>query len=73
MRGGQAGWLGGFAELVLQVLHVEIAVRLEPVLMRPHRQRRQQEAALGKIRLTQVRLLISSICHSSMLVLLRCL
>ena len=48
-RGGRAGWLSGFAKsgflVLLQVVHVEIAMRLKPVLMRFHRQRPHQPAA----------------------------
>jgi hypothetical protein len=48
-RGGRSGWLSGFAKsaflMLLQVVHVEIAVGLEPVLMRLHRQRPHQPAA----------------------------
>jgi len=48
-RGGRTGWLSGFAELILlvllQVVHVEVAVSFEPVLMRLHGQRPHQPAA----------------------------
>ena len=48
-RGGRSGWLSGFAELILlvllQVLHVEVAVSFEPVLMCFHGQRPHQPAA----------------------------
>ena len=37
-NGGQMGWLGGLAELgflmLLEIVHVEVSVGLEPVLVR---------------------------------------
>lgn len=52
-RGGRSGWLSGFAKsaflVLLQVIHVEVAVRLEPVLLRLHRQGPHQPAAGGRI------------------------
>ena len=59
-----------------QIVHVEVAVLLEPVFVGLHREdrtSRRQLSPLGKMRTTWVRRLISSFKRSSMLVDLRCL
>ncbi len=48
-RGGRSGWLSGFAKsaflVLLEILHVEVAVGFQPVLVRLDRQSPHQPAA----------------------------
>jgi hypothetical protein len=58
-----------------QIIHVEVAMLLEPVLVGLDGERAHQPQAaslLGKMRTTWVRSLVSSLRRSSMLVDLRC-
>src|SRR3984885_3862765 len=77
-RGSWIGWAMRLAEVgffvLPEIVHVEIAVGFEPVfvgLEARARTRRRHASALGKMRTTWVRRLISSLRRSSMLVLLR--
>ena len=59
-----------FLFVLAQIVHVEVAMLLGPVLVGLDRQRPHQ---LGKMRTTWVRRLISSLSRSSMLVDFKCL